>query len=81
MSETCPACGFCPACKRSNRDSVPVTAPTVAPNPYAVGYWCHCGMWVGYGQLHTCWHWTTTPWGPVWTSNGTNQTTIIGNQP
>jgi len=70
MTDRCPNCGYCPTCKRAN----PVY-PTVAPQPYNVGYWCHCGVWVAYGSWHQC-----NVWWPTWTAgNGTTTTGIAGN--
>ncbi len=85
MTDRCPNCGYCPACKR--HDSVPVL-PTVAPNPYLVGWWCACGMWVALGPYHICgngWRWQT-PWGSTWTSGTTGNTNtntmnlVVGRQ-
>jgi len=58
MTDRCPNCGYCPTCKRAN----PVY-PTVAPQTYiALGYWCHCGIWVPYGVWHSC-----STASPMWT--------------
>jgi hypothetical protein len=64
MSEPCPNCGYCHACKRSVRDS----DAAAAPNPYLVGYACTCGVWVSFGTVHQC---RPMPYRQPWSSGTT----------
>jgi len=62
MTDRCPNCGYCPTCKRANPVFPTIAPPTVAPQPYIVGYWCHCGRWVSWGIPHLC-NTTMPTWG------------------